>query len=980
MNFKNVLLLNFVILFGVFSFSKNGFSQNYYESSFENLKDSIYYPKIDNFINKGQVDSVLYLANEVYDFYNKKDEKDRALYLFNLCIYFPSGYGLAEKAIPVMENKLVFLRENTDTLNVHFGTSNYILAEANIRLFELNNAVPIFNNAISILEKVKKTPALHLAQAYKSAAFLNVYLYNNQRAYKLAKLAINKFKSVDTNGFSQGKQTQVIYDIAYSYLTFAVLMKQIGQIELSFAYNVKALEVFTTLPTGKENMVVSANNAADNCLVMKKYNLALQYIHFADSIVIANNFQKKLKTTYISVLSNKGKTYMNLGQYADADIQFRLLKQFMDKEFKPMEPTKANAYINIGNNFHLQNNLDSALFYYTQASKFNYNKTEIYTSLAEIYDKRNDFKKALEYSQQNILLYLKKTPSSLNKTPYANNFTDNYNGYKATYLSAKYYYSFYEQSLNPELLEKSIQFSNLSDSLISRHRDVTLIGGDDVVLAKEYHDIANIGINASYDAHKAENNEKYLNCFLKFITQTTAFKLNAEVNQVVGETGSSTEQIQLLQKIRKAENELLALENNPNPKLEKEISQKLFNFKVKAFELSFNLQSNDDNIVSSDLFEEIKYTEIQKNLLENEALVAFFMSKTELFSILITQNNVKINKVETGDDFNKLLNNYYKSLKTSSPKLKTYANQMYSYLISPFSEEIKNIKKLVVIPDGKLAQVPFETLMYSENSKSKYLIEKLAISYNYSVFLWLRSRKLPKDNEMLSFVGFAPVFSESNCELNENSPLRYNDELRGNYSEISNGDNLNPLPFSEKEVIDIQKLFVKAKQKAKIFTKENATEKNLKQNINGYSIVHIATHGYSSKIDPELSGLFLYKNSDKSFKSVTDDGFIYLGEVFTLKLDAELVVLSACKTGTGKITEGEAVIALPRAFIFAGTPNLVASLWKIHDEKTKNLMVDFYKSILKGNSYSEALRQAKLLQIKNGELPIDWSGIILIGE
>ena len=73
-------------------------------------------------------------------------------------------------------------------------------------------------------------------------------------------------------------------------------------------------------------------------------------------------------------------------------------------------------------------------------------------------------------------------------------------------------------------------------------------------------------------------------------------------------------------------------------------------------------------------------------------------------------------------------------------------------------------------------------------------------------------------------------------------------------------------------------------------------------------------------------------------------------------------------------------MALPRAFIFAGVPNLVVSLWKIHDEKTKNMMLDFYTFILEGNSYSEALRKAKLQGIKNGELPIDWSGIILIGN
>jgi len=93
-----------------------------------------------------------------------------------------------------------------------------------------------------------------------------------------------------------------------------------------------------------------------------------------------------------------------------------------------------------------------------------------------------------------------------------------------------------------------------------------------------------------------------------------------------------------------------------------------------------------------------------------------------------------------------------------------------------------------------------------------------------------------------------------------------------------------------------------------------------------------------------------------------------------------LVVLSACKTGTGKIEEGEGVMALPRGFIFAGVPNLMVSLWKIHDKHTKTLMVNFYKHLLEGNDYAKSLRLAKLQQIQKGALPLDWSGIVLIGK
>jgi len=94
-----------------------------------------------------------------------------------------------------------------------------------------------------------------------------------------------------------------------------------------------------------------------------------------------------------------------------------------------------------------------------------------------------------------------------------------------------------------------------------------------------------------------------------------------------------------------------------------------------------------------------------------------------------------------------------------------------------------------------------------------------------------------------------------------------------------------------------------------------------------------------------------------------------------------LVVLSACKSGYGKVEKGEGVISLPRSFLFNGVPNVIASLWKVHDERTKDLMVAFYKHLLEDKvSYAEALRLAKLDCIKKGFLPLDWAGFVLIGE
>ena len=228
-------------------------------------------------------------------------------------------------------------------------------------------------------------------------------------------------------------------------------------------------------------------------------------------------------------------------------------------------------------------------------------------------------------------------------------------------------------------------------------------------------------------------------------------------------------------------------------------------------------------------------------------------------------------------------------------------------------------------------------------------------------------------------MGFAPVFSPKSDRLKENNLLA-DMQFHETDTVWRDGNHLKELPFSKIEVEEIAQMFSEKNLVAKTYLNEQASEYNVKNNIHKFDIVHISTHGLSSSKDPELSGLFFNPVTTNTTNNITNDGFLYLGEMFTLPVMADLVVLSACKTGSGKLAEGEGTLALPRGFIFAGVPNLVVSLWKIHDYNTKNLMVNFYANILSGNTYTESLQKAKINQIHQGVLPMDWSGIILIGK
>jgi CHAT domain-containing protein len=129
---------------------------------------------------------------------------------------------------------------------------------------------------------------------------------------------------------------------------------------------------------------------------------------------------------------------------------------------------------------------------------------------------------------------------------------------------------------------------------------------------------------------------------------------------------------------------------------------------------------------------------------------------------------------------------------------------------------------------------------------------------------------------------------------------------------------------------------------------------------------------------PELSQIFLQGSSE-------EDGNLYAGEIYNLQLKADLVTLSACETGLGKISKGEGIIGLSRALLFAGAQNLMVSFWSVVDNSTANLMIDFYQNLLQDEvtkGYASALRRAKLKMIDTREYaaPYYWAPFILIGN
>jgi CHAT domain-containing protein len=192
--------------------------------------------------------------------------------------------------------------------------------------------------------------------------------------------------------------------------------------------------------------------------------------------------------------------------------------------------------------------------------------------------------------------------------------------------------------------------------------------------------------------------------------------------------------------------------------------------------------------------------------------------------------------------------------------------------------------------------------------------------------------------------------------------------------------NTSRLPFTRKEADSIMALVPPADRKEQLdFAASLASARS--PDLSQYRIVHFATHGFLNSRHPELSGIVLSLVDEMGREQ---NGFLRAHEIYELKLPAELVVLSGCRTGLGKEIRGEGLVGLTRAFMHAGSARVLVSLWDVNDEATAELMIRFYSRLLSQDRVSPAAAlhtaQLSMAQDKRWSSPYFWAGFTLQGE
>jgi len=420
-------------------------------------------------------------------------------------------------------------------------------------------------------------------------------------------------------------------------------------------------------------------------------------------------------------------------------------------------------------------------------------------------------------------------------------------------------------------------------------------------------------------------------------------------------------------------------------------------FRKALFEARQNYQALIQNFEQNyPFYYELRYSKIipqakavQFALEEDQAVISYFTADTVLYSFLITKDKLEVSESGIGEDFQDQITGMYKgiTLQLDEDYIEN-AQQLYT-LLMPFQLDDK-IGHLIFVPDGRLVSLPLEALL-SESldphrdkdlSHLPYLLKDYRISYAPSVSIFHQQKSTVSEldqTQVNRIMALAPVF-EDQVLANETSRAYLEPIDDKQRSFMLNGQSVSSLPATKDEILSIQEVFLANDIPAMSYLTSSATEAQIKrEEVAKSKYLHIATHGFVNESHPDLSGLMFYPDP-----SSQEDGILAAAEVYSLRLSADLVSLSACETGIGKLTTGEGILGLSRAFLYAGAKNLMVSLWKVADRSTAQLMGSFYREHLNNRekNYAYALRQAKLNMIssENFNAPYYWSAFVLIGE
>jgi CHAT domain-containing protein len=858
-------------------------------------------------------------------------------------------------------------------------------------LLKPSNALIVLETGIKQMDSarvaaVKYEPLFHY-QAGNSYVLMNEYA-----------LAIGSYQKA-LNGIA--KEDPLIQQIDQNlggifYLT--------GDYENAIEHYQKALLFNPSLL--KEDPVKGAelfsNLGSVNCQI-KEFSSALKYFNKVSEIIEQMGFQDTLMMIRNSL--NMGIVYCSLDDLASATACFK-----QSKGLHSLVKGPDDELLMICSAMALLNKkipaYDSAVYYLKLAVSLAYGKdnldsmavADLYRELGDVYELKGELQNAIRYYQE-ALPFIRITGSHFNRDSH-DQFTDLPNYLELFRIRsglARLRYKNGIESGSGDEISRSFDEYLLAIDLTNRINNAFGRDGSRFLFNETAKGLYYGAIEAGYSLSLGGQKD----------LADTLFKLSEEARSRIL---YSSFMKKIAKKVSGVPDSLLVMEEQLMDDVTDDIGKLYFDSTGSPVDRRAHYLSSLDKLIadfikmdtlsarfeqSSPIYkilqqqdEVLGYADVRNRFLNDEAILEYLVGDSSLFIFLAKRDSLILKRVLLPQGFRNDILAFNNAIKGADVHdFYPLGRKLYRLLIGPVKCSLSNIRKLIVIPDEYLATIPFEALVCDTADPAKhgghvvnrFIINEFEVGYHLSSSFWRTGLSQSGGSLFpLKYAGFAPALRHEGRTLNNVTTTSINDDgiIHVNNSRFAN------LPNTRKEILQVAELISENKGEASVFLGGEATEKNFRQVIKENNIIHIATHSLIDEEEPDLSGLLFYPDAENPGTDSRNSGVLLMNEIYNLKITADLVVLSACATGTGKITRSEGILALNRGFLAAGASNILYTLWNITDKHTKDFITSFFKEVIAGQSYSAALRNAKLEMILHPEtsFPKLWAGYILMGK
>ncbi|MCB2208523.1 MAG: CHAT domain-containing protein [Bacteroidetes bacterium] len=798
---------------------------------------------------------------------------------------------------------------------------------------------------------------------YGTLATLNGKLDEGNRFFNIAESIFNKkygesfIRTSDIN-FNKGLNSYFNYDFKKAEL-----------------YYKKALEIYKENNNVEDRISRAYVNLASVNLKLDHYDQAIQY----SKMGLEFEMPDELKWLHYS---NLAQAYIAKNDEENALTYFNKAID-LEGEGKVSSIKKINLYIEFANFLVKKEQYLQSKNYYFEAvdlitNSFGRNAAAYAHLLSQL-----GYYHLATHAVDSSLYYFDNAIRIWNKAPDSSDSAiETYNEvrFAESYIGrARAYYKKYTETMNTEFLDSGSRDIKM---ILDRMEEVIskLDKESKLLLFEQLKPAYVLATEIAYEQHTRSDHAGYLQDVFNYMERSKNAVLLASVRNLnaLKSADVPADVIQLEKQLNEEINgirQLLADEKQKRfPEIEKIsfFETKLLSLLLDHDSLVQNLEENYPRYYSLKYDRStIQLSHLIEKLNHNEAIIEYEIADSSIYIYAITKNGILIRNTVIDSVFWNSLD-YLLTVKNvdisefRKPEIRQFykhSNILWKQLIEPVCDLIKD-KKLIIIPDGVLGYLPFGILARTTEHPGEldfktmpYLLKEFPVSYSYSSTLKYNpyfSRKGSNNNEVIAF---APDYGRNNENPSRTGNLAFDD-----------------LPNAKQEVISIEDMWG-----GKLFLGENATKSNFVKKAGNYDVIHLAMHAMINDSVPMFSRL-VFSESEKD----TSSAFLNTYEIYDLVLNASMVTLSACNTGTGILRSGEGIMSLARGFIYAGVPSIVMTLWEVQDKSGSDIMTRYYKNLKLGFAKDVALQKAKLGFLKDSPdystHPFYWSAYIVTGD